>query len=94
MALIETTGTVKRIINGYGFVLEEHFKDRNGEARSNFFTVWDKQYEANGVSEGDSVIVRGALSVKIDEFTGRDGEQKKVAAAHINSPTVQKDNPF
>lgn len=94
MALVEAKGTVKRIINGYGFVLEEKYTDRNGESRSSFYTVWDKGYEANGITEAAEVIVRGALAVKIDTFTGRDGEAKSVAAAHINNPVTTLDNPF
>lgn len=94
MAHIKAAGKVKRIINGYGFVLEEITTGKDGEARSSYFTVWDRDYQANNIIEGADVVVSGALGVKLEEFTGRDGEQRKTAAAHINNPTVQLDNPF
>ncbi len=94
MAEVKANGTVKRIIEGYGFVLEESFQTRDGESRSKYFTVWDKAYADKHIAEGDRVQVSGLLTVKIEEFTNRDGEQKQVAAAHINNPTTASENPF
>ncbi|HMA78400.1 MAG TPA: hypothetical protein VKP88_04710 [Candidatus Paceibacterota bacterium] len=94
MAEVKANGVVKRIIEGYGFVLEESFQTRDGESRSKFFTVWDKAYAEKHIAQGDRVQVSGLLTVKIEEFTGRDGDSKQVAAAHINNPTTTADNPF
>lgn len=94
MAQIKAAGKVKRIINGYGFVLEETFTGRDGQQRSSYFTVWDSEYQAKGIHEGADVIVSGQLGVKLEEYTNREGMQKQTAAAHINAPSVQLDNPF
>lgn len=79
-------GEVARIIPSYGFKLLETKKLRNGDTAKNFFTVWCKEE----VKEGDIVTVEGELSVKIEEFQGRDGKPRQVAAVHVNNALVMK----
>ena len=77
---------VARIISGYGFKALETKKLRNGDTAKNYFTVWCKEE----VKEGDIVTVEGELSVKIEEFTGRDNKPRQVAAVHVNNALVMK----
>jgi hypothetical protein len=83
---------VERIIAGYGFKASE-VSVVKGEERKTWFTVWTKEI----VKEGDIVTVEGELSVKLEEFTGRDNQPKKVAAIHINNAFLmhaEADAPF
>ena len=85
MALITIEAAeVARIIEGYGFKATETTTVK-GEERKTWYTVWTK----TKVSEGDIVSVTGELGVKIEEFTGRDNQPKKVAAIHINNALVE-----
>jgi hypothetical protein len=82
---------VARLIQGYGFKGVEKRKTRDGEEYSVWATVWTKDL----VREGDVVEVTGDLSVKLEEFTGRDNKPKQIAAIHINNAQIKKaDAPF
>ena len=90
MAIVQVNLEVARIIEGYGFKGIEKVTIR-GEERKSYYTVWTK----DKVTEGQMVSVEGLLGVKMEEFTGRDGNQKQVAAAHINNAKVSADDaPF
>lgn len=90
MAKVNVDLEVTRIIQGYGFKGVELSTIR-GEERKTYYTVWSK----DSVNEGDKVSVQGLLGVKIEEFTGRDGSPKQVAAIHINNGIVSGgDAPF
>lgn len=91
MALVKVTNaTVTRIIPNYGFKASCEVELRNGETKKENYTVWTDQQ----VKEGDTVNVSGALSVRIEEFTGRDGKEVTYAAIHINNAKVEADAPF
>lgn len=88
MATIEVQGArVERIIAGYGFKASETTVVK-GEERKTWYTVWTKE----SVTEGQILDISGELSVKLEEFTGRDGEPKKVAAIHINNALTMSAN--
>lgn len=83
---------VERLIVGYGFKASESTLVK-GEERKTWFTVWTKE----AVTEGQVVTIEGDLSVKIEEFTGRDGSTKQTAAIHVNNAlllTQDVDLPF
>lgn len=83
---------VERLIAGYGFKASESTLVK-GEERKTWFTVWTKE----AVTEGQVVTIEGDLSVKIEEFTGRDGSPKQTAAIHVNNAlllTQDVDLPF
>jgi hypothetical protein len=85
MALVKIEGAkVTRIMQGYGFRAEAEIAMRNGDTRTERYTVWSE----SGVSEGDIVDIVGNLGVKIEDFTGRDGSLKTVAAIHVNDAKV------
>lgn len=88
MATIEITNArVERIIEGYGFKATETTLVK-GEERKTWYTVWTK----DKVSEGDILTISGDLSVKLEEFTGRDNQPKKVAGIHINNALTMTSN--
>lgn len=85
MALVKIEGAeVTRIMTGYGFKAKASIKLRNGDTKDEYYTVWSD----TGVSEGDIVDIVGNLGVKIEDFTGRDGSLKTVAAIHVNDAKV------
>jgi hypothetical protein len=83
---------VERIIAGYGFKASESTLVK-GEEKKTWFTVWTKET----VTEGQIVTLEGDLSVKLEEFTGRDGSPKQTAAIHVNNAllmTQDTEAPF
>ena len=81
---------VEKIITGYGFRASQTTVVK-GEERKTYYTVWTKE----PVTEGDTLTIEGELSVKLEEFTGRDNQPKKVAAIHVNNALVMKEDlPF
>lgn len=91
MAKVEIQNAeVFKIIEGYGFRAVEKFKLRNGDEGKKYYTVWTDQK----VNEGDVVSIHGDLSVKIEEFTGRDNQPKTAAAIHVNNARITADAPF
>jgi len=88
---VKATVEVTRIIQNYGFKAVEKYKDKKGEERTQWVTVWTKEQ----VREGETLEVSGDLSVKIESFTGRDNVPKQVAAININNPTITRaEMPF
>jgi len=81
---------VFKLITGYGFKAIERFKLRSGEEGKRYYTVWTKE----AVKEGDIVTIEGDLSVKIEEYTGKDNQPKTAAAVHVNNALVMTDAPF
>ena len=81
---------VEKIITGYGFRASQTTMVK-GEERKTYYTVWTKEQ----VNEGDTLTIEGELSVKLEEFTGRDNQPKKVAAIHVNNAMIMKEDlPF
>lgn len=76
---------VIRLITGYGATVVESYKDKSGETRKSYYTVWTKE----NLAVGDLINVKGLLSVKLDEFE-KDGVIKQTASANVNNPTIQK----
>lgn len=91
MAVVKVTGEVARIIDGYGFKLVETTKGRDGQEKKTWLTVWTK----SPVRVGDVVEVKGDLSTKLEEYTGKDNIPKTSAAIHVNNAEVRSaDAPF
>jgi uncharacterized Zn ribbon protein len=91
MATVKVTGAVvTRLIPNYGFKAVKEVEMRNGETKKETYTVWS----TDAVAEGDEVDVVGDLSVKIEDFTNREGKQVQYAAIHINNPKVTTNAPF
>ena len=85
MAKVTVELEVSRIIPDYGFKGVEKVTIK-GEERKIYYTCWTQ----DRVNEGDIVSVQGLLGVKLEEFTGRDGKAKQIAAIHVNNAKVQK----
>lgn len=86
---------VARLIPGYGFKAVEEFKLRSGETGTRWYTVWCK----DDVAEGDILTIEGNLSVKLDEYTSKEGEAKQSIAVNVNDALCMKadagdDAPF
>lgn len=81
---------VFKLIPGYGFKAVEEFTLRSGESAKRFYTVWTKETAV----EGDIVSIEGDLSVKVEEYTGKDNLPKTSAAVHVNNAVISADAPF
>ena len=81
---------VFKIIPNYGFKAVEKFTLKSGDEAKRYYTVWTNEK----VTEGDIVSISGDLSVKVEEYTGRDNQPKTTAAVHINNARITADAPF
>lgn len=83
---------VKSIIEGYGFKVAEDVKFRNGETGKLWYTVWTRdKFEV-----GDMLRIKGELSVKVEEYTGRDNKPRTGASVNVNNATcsIAVEAPF
>jgi hypothetical protein len=91
MAKVEIqNATVTRIIPNYGFKAVCEIPTKNGDPRKETYTVWTDAK----VEEGSSVDIVGNLSVKVEEFTNKEGKLIRFAAIHVNNARVKADAPF
>jgi hypothetical protein len=91
MAKVEIqNAVVTRIIPNYGFKAVCEIPSKTGESRKETYTVWTQEK----VAEGAQVDISGLLSVKVEEFTNREGKLVRYAAIHINNARVKTDTPF
>jgi len=83
MAFTEVTGTVTRTFyNGKGAEVTETFKKQDGSEGKSRYSLWFK--EPHNLNEGDSGKWRGALSVKVDEWTDQEGQTRHSAKVSLN----------
>lgn len=81
---VEGAEVVRTHRNGGGFAAHQSKQLRDGITKIDKFTVWT----TDPVSVGAIVSFRGALSVKVEEFTNDDGLLVRYAAIHVNDPVV------
>ena len=90
MAFIEVTGTVTRTFyNGKGAEVTEVFEKQDGTEGKSRYSLWFTQ--PHGLNEGDSGKWRGALSVKVDEWTDQQGETRHSAKVSLNGAKAIED---
>lgn len=79
---------VIRHISTKGFALKSSYTTKKGETKSEYFTVWTEEQPP----VGSFVSVEGLHSVKLEEYE-KDGVLQRVAATHINFPTIYPGSP-
>ena len=80
MAIIELENVkVTRIIEGYGFEVQET-RLVKGEEYKSWFTIWNKEVKPQ---VGDVVTVSGLYSLKVDEYEGKTRYQISVNNAEV-----------
>ena len=85
------SATVIRIIEGYGFVVASEYRTAKGDTGKEYFTVWTKEKHP----EGAVLAISGDLSVRLEEYTDREGKLKNKAVAHINNAKAKEvEAPF
>ena len=88
MAFISVDGTITRsFYENKGFEVTETYTTKDGETRSNRYTVWFTQ--AQNLNVGDEGKFSGTLSTKIDAYTNKDGEAKTAVVVAINNATAK-----
>lgn len=78
-----SNGEVTKHLADKGFILEVKYRTRDGEEKSEKWTVWGKQPDLGTVLE-----VEGDLSIKMEEFNG-DAGPVRYARGHINNPVYR-----
>jgi hypothetical protein len=82
--IVDQAEVVRTHRNGGGFNAHVQFKLRNGETKTEKYTVWTTEQ----VTVGDMVSFEGRLSVKMEEFENDQGETIRYAAIHVNDPVL------
>jgi len=83
MAFAEVSGTVTRtFFNGKGAEVTETFQKNDGSEGKSRYSLWFKS--EHNLSEGDTGKWRGALSVKVDEWTDKEGQTRHSAKVSLN----------
>jgi hypothetical protein len=82
--ICEAAEVVRTHRNGGGFSAHRKIKLRNGEVKTEKFTVWTTE----AVEVGAIIGFEGTLSVKVEEFTNDEGELIRYAAIHVNDPVI------
>jgi len=95
MATIELENVkVTRIIEGYGFEVQET-RLVKGEEYKSWFTIWNKEVKPQ---VGDVVTVQGQYSAKIDEYTDKTNTPRTKISVSVNNAEVMlsdgADAPF
>jgi len=89
MAIGYVTGNVERVLTGQfgvGLVIAESWKNKQGELKTTRYTAWFD--EDPGTQMGELVTVSGALSAKVDTWTGNDGQERTTAKISLNRAKV------
>lgn len=70
--------------NGGGFSAHKKVTLRNGEDKTEKYTVWTTE----AVNVGATISFQGVLSVKVEEFTNDEGLLIRYASIHVNDPVL------
>lgn len=81
--IVEDAEVIRTHRNGGGFNAHKEIKLRNGETKTEKYTVWT----TTPVEVGAVVSFQGVLSVKLEEFTNDAGLLVRYAAIHVNDAT-------
>ena len=96
MATVYVTGKVIGLLGDKGFRMVEEVKTDKWESK-NYFTVWAKELPAVDAE----VKVKGSLSVKLQEYQGKqqvqvtiNAREVSVTTAQVSVPSVSEELPF
>lgn len=81
---VDEAQVVRTHRNGGGFNAHKEIKLRNGETKTEKYTVWT----TTPVEVGSVISFAGTLSVKLEEFTNDEGLLIRYAAIHVNDATL------
>jgi hypothetical protein len=84
--IVENAEIIRTHRNGGGFNAHKKIALRNGETKTEKYTVWTTE----PVQEGAVVSFEGVLSVKVEEFTNDEGLLIRYAAIHVNDAVLSK----
>jgi hypothetical protein len=82
--IVDQAEVIRTHRNGGGFNAHVQLKLRNGETKTEKYTVWTTEQ----VAVGDIVGFEGRLSVKMEEFENQQGETIRYASIHVNDPVI------
>jgi len=84
--------TVENLLGQKGYTVSVSTKDASGSEKKTYYKIWSSQPQLQG-AKLDKII--GDLSVRLEEYTDKNGQPKQVAAIHVNNPQFENaDTPF
>lgn len=84
--------TVENLLGQKGYTVSTVVRDASGSEKKLYYKIWSSTPQLQGARLGKIV---GDLSVRLEEYTDKNGQQKQVAAIHVNNPQFDSaDAPF
>lgn len=84
--------TVENLLGQKGYTVSVSTKDASGSEKKLYYKIWSSSPQLQGAKISKIV---GDLSVRLEEYTDKNGQQKQVAAVHVNNPELDSgDAPF
>jgi hypothetical protein len=90
--VIIENATVENLLGQKGYTVSVSTKDASGSERKLYYKIWSSQVPLQGAKIAK---ITGDLSVRLEEYTDKNGQPKQVAAVHVNNPQLEEANaPF
>jgi hypothetical protein len=90
--VIIENATVENLLGQKGYTVSVSSKDASGSEKKIYYKIWSSNLPLQGAKLDK---ITGDLSVRLEEYTDKNGQPKQVAAIHVNNPELQEVNaPF
>jgi hypothetical protein len=84
--------TVENLLGQKGYTVSVSAKDASGSEKKTYYKIWSMTPQLQGAKIDK---ITGDLSVRLEEYTDKNGQPKQVAAVHVNNPQLESDDlPF
>ena len=90
--VIIENATVENLLGQKGYTVSVASKDASGSEKKIYYKIWSSERQLQGAKLDK---ITGDLSVRLEEYTDKNGQPKSVAAIHVNNPVFESANaPF
>jgi len=90
--VIIENATVENLLGQKGYTVSVSSKDASGSEKKLYYKIWSNTPQLQGAKLDK---ITGDLSVRLEEYTDKNGQPKQVAAIHVNNPVFDSaDTPF
>jgi hypothetical protein len=90
--VIIENATVENLLGQKGYTVSVSSKDAAGSEKKIYYKIWSSETQLQGAKLDK---ITGDLSVRLEEYTDKNGQPKSVAAIHVNNPLIESaDLPF
>ena len=84
--VIIENATVENLLGQKGYTVSVASKDASGSEKKIYYKIWSSEPQLQGAKLDK---ITGDLSVRLEEYTDKNGQPKSVAAIHVNNPVFE-----